>query len=146
MIVNAANDLAQTQGITIGMSVADARAILPALKVMDDQPALADKLLKGIGAWCIRFTPAVAIDPPAGLLLEVTGCAHLWGGELAYLTDIIKRIGDFGYDIRAAMSDNIGTAWAVARFGQGSLLVEPGSHNAALLTLPAAALRLEPAA
>ncbi len=143
MVVTAANALAQTQGISIGMSVADARAILPALQVMDDQPALSNKLLKGIASWCIRFTPAVSIDPPEGLLLEVTGCAHLWGGEVPYLKDIIERIHGFGYNVRAGMADTIGTAWAVARFGKGSPIVESGRQHAALLSLPAAALRLE---
>ena len=101
------------------------------------------KLLKGIAEWCIRYTPAVAIDPPDGLILDVTGCAHLWGGEKQYLTEILKRFKDFGYDVRAAMADTIGTAWAVARFGQDASIIESGQQTAALLSLPAAALRLE---
>ncbi len=145
MVVTSANALAQTQGIHIGMSLADARTILPGLQVQDDQTALSEKLLKGLAGWCIRFTPAVSVDAPDGLLLDVTGCAHLWGGEAAYLADILKRIQHFGYNISIAMADTIGAAWAVARFGQNSMIVEKGRQQAALLGLPAAALRLEPA-
>src|SRR5258708_974618 len=90
MIVTAANALAQKEGIPIGMAVADARATFPALQVLDDKPELSNKLLNGIAEWCIRFTPAVAIDSPnGGLMLDVSGCAHLWGDEKQYLNEIV---------------------------------------------------------
>ena len=95
MVITAANALAQQQGIDTGMAVADARAIISSLQVLDDKPELPGKLLKGLAEWCIRFTPAVAIDSPDGLILDVTGCAHLWGGEKLYLTDIITTIKKF---------------------------------------------------
>ena len=90
MVVTATNNLARIQGIDTGMVVADARAIIPSLEVFDDKPGLSAKLLKGLAEWCIRYTPAVAIDPPDGLILDVTGCAHLWGGEKEYLTEIFS--------------------------------------------------------
>src|ERR1700712_1368129 len=62
MIVTAANTLAQLQGVDAGMAVADARAVIPSLEVLDDKPGLEEKLLKGLAEWCIRFTPVVAID------------------------------------------------------------------------------------
>ena len=143
MIVTAANALARTQGIDTGMVVADARAIIPSLEVLDDKPGLSLKLLKGLAEWCIRYTPAVAIDPPDGLILDVTGCTHLWGSEKEYLTGILKRFKHFGYEARAAMADTIGTASAVARYGKDSLIVESGQQTAALLSLPPVALRLK---
>ncbi len=144
MIVRAVNIQAQTQGIEPGMAVADARAIVPALEVMDADPTIPEKLLKGIGEWCIRFTPIVGLDLPAGLMLEVTGCAHLWGGEKSYLAEIRKRITGFGYDVRIAMADTIGAAWAHARFGRGTAVIEPGKQASALYTLPASAIRIHP--
>ncbi len=143
MVVTAVNVLAQKQGVDTGMVVADARAIIPSLQVLDDKPELPAKLLKGIAEWCIRFTPVVAIDFPDGLILDVTGCAHLWGGEKEYLTDIINRLKNFGYSVRAAIADTIGTAWAIARFGKNTTIIESGQQTAALLFLPAAALRFE---
>jgi protein ImuB len=143
MVVTATNALAQTQGVDTGMVVADARAIIPSLQVLDDDLQLSAKLLKGLAEWCIRYTPAVAIDPPDGLILDVTGCTHLWGSEKQYLTDIIKRFKQFGYEARGAMADTTGTAWAIARYGQDSLIIESGQQTAALLSLPPAALRLE---
>ncbi len=143
-IVSAVSHLAEMQGIYTGMAVADARAIIPGLQVMDDIPGLSTKLLTAMAEWCIRFTPAAAIDEPDGLLLDVTGCAHLWGGEKPYLTDIYKRFKGFGYDVRIAVADTIGTAWAVARYGRGSVVIKSGEQMNALLPLPGAALRIEP--
>lgn len=142
MVITAVNALAQAQGVDAGMAVADARALFPSLQVLDDRPELSTKLLNGLAEWCIRYTPAVAIDPPDGLILDVTGCPHLWGGERPYLTDIITRLKSLGYDVRAAIADTIGTAWAIARFGQDPIN-DSGQQTAALLPLPPAALRLE---
>ena len=143
MIVTAANVIAQTQGINTGMAVADARAIIPSLEVLDDRPELSDKLLKGITEWCIRYTPVVAVDLPDGIILDATGCTHLWGSEKQYLTAILKRLQDFGYSVRCAMADTIGAAWAVARFGKNITIVDSGKQTAAILSLPPAALRIE---
>ena len=142
MVVTAANATAQAMGIDSGMALADARAIMPALQVSDDKPDLAEKLLKRLAEWCIRFTPSVAVDPPDGLLLDVTGCSHLWGGDASYLAEIVKQLNIRGYDVRAAMADTIGVAWAVARFGN-QLVIPSGKHIEALLPLPPEALRLE---
>jgi protein ImuB len=144
IVITAANALAENQGIMAGMAVADAKAIVPSLEVVDDIPGQAAKLLKALGEWCIRYTPMIAIDLPDGLILDVSGCAHLWGGERAYLKAIIKTLRNKGYDARGAMADTVGTAWAVARFGKLKPIIEPGGQVNALLSLPPAALRLEP--
>ena len=143
MIITAANNLAQAQGVDSGMVVADARALIPALQVFDDRPNLSARLLKGIAEWCIRYTPVVAVDPPDGLILDITGCAHLWGGERTYLNEIISRLKGRGYGVQAGMADTIGTAWAISRFGQESPIIDSGQQTSALLSLPPAALRLE---
>lgn len=137
------NAIAFLQGIEPGMVLADARAIYPELQVQDDVPDLSDRLLKKLAEWCIRYSPFVAIDPNDGLIIEATGCAHLWKGEEAYLNDIIIHLNKLGYQARAAMADTIGTAWAVARFGNNATIVAEGMQSSILVTLPPQALRLE---
>ena len=144
MVISSANAMARKLGVDRGMVVADARAIIPSLEVLEEGPGISVKLLKGIGEWCIRYTPAVAIDPPDSLLLDASGCAHLWGGEDAYLSDIRARLKALGYTVRIAIADTIGAAWAVARFGKDSPVIEPGKQTSAILSLPPASLRLEP--
>lgn len=143
MMVMAANACAQIKGVHAGMALADARAFIPDLEVLDDMPDLVGKLLKRLAEWCIRFTPIAAVDLPDGLLLDVTGCAHLWGGDAPYLADIVRRLNIRGYDVRAAMADTPGAAWAVARFGKEPLVIDSGRHIEAVLPLPPEALRLE---
>jgi protein ImuB len=143
MVITAVNRLAQRQGIDCGMVLADARAIFPYLQCMDDKPSPSGKLINDIARWSIRYTPVVAVDAPDGLILDATGCAHLWGGEQNYLTAITKRFNALGYTVRAAMADTIGTAWAVCHYGQCEMIIEPEQQDAALLNLSPAALRLE---
>src|SRR5688500_10172967 len=68
MIISATNAIAEKKGIMCRTVLADARALIPNLEVLDDKPDLAEKLLTRLAEWCIRFTPIVAIDPPDGLL------------------------------------------------------------------------------
>jgi protein ImuB len=143
MVITAANAAAERRGISTGMVLADARAFIPDLEVLDDKADLAGKLLKRLAEWCIRFTPFVAVDPPNGLFFDASGCSHLWGGDQEYVTEIIKKLNLRGYDVRIAMADTPGVAWAVARFGKEPLVIAEGLHIEALLSLPPEALRLE---
>jgi protein ImuB len=147
MIVTATNSVAEQKGLRCGMPLADARAIIPDLIVKDDKPDLVDKLLKRLAEWCIRFTPITSMDPPDGLVLDASGCAHLWGGEQSYLEEIVQKLNHRGYDVRTAMADTLAVAWAVARFGNGpnpvALSIPSPSTMDALLPLPPEALRLE---
>lgn len=142
-IVTAVSSAAAVQGIEPGMRAADAKAFVHGLKVIDDKPERAAKLLKGIGEWCVRYSPVVAVDLPDGLILEISGCAHLWGGERAYLTEIVSRLKKKGYTVRTAMADTVGAAWAISRFGHITPIIASGEQAAAILPLPPAALRLE---
>ena len=142
MIVTGVNDLAAKAGIGNGMILADARAVVPGLQVLDDKPDLPLRLLNRLADWCIRFTPCVAIDAD-GLLFDATGCSHLWGGDQNYLNDITKKLTGRGYDVRVAIADTVGAAWAVARFAKGSLIVAENMHIDAMLSLPPESLRIE---
>ncbi|WP_199117776.1 DNA polymerase Y family protein [Pedobacter sp. ASV28] len=144
MVIKAANSLAESQGVGCGMVVADCKAILPELEILDYEPGTEVKLLSAIAEWCIRYTPLVGVDEPNGLFLDTSGCAHLWGGEESYLEDIQRKLVALGYDVRGAIADTIGTAWAVARFGREPSIVGTQQQLQALQALPPAALRLEP--
>jgi protein ImuB len=143
MIVAAANAVAQKEGIREGMVLADARAIIPALIVKDDLPVLKERLLRKLAEWCIRFTPSAAVDLPDGLILDATGCSHLWGGDQPYIEEIFKRLRLRGYDVQVAMADSIGCAWAVARFGEGCHVIPKGQHQNVMMSMPTESLRID---
>src|SRR5690606_21232994 len=113
------------------------------LQVFDHDPEQPDKLLRALGEWCIRFAPVVSVDLPDGLLIDASGCTHLWGDEKAYLKEINTRFTAFGYHIRIAMADTAGAARAVCRYGQNLSVVAPGRQTEVLSVLPSAALHLE---
>ena len=142
MMITAANAIAEKEGIVAGMAVADARVIDPGITIADNNAAPL-QLLTRFAKWFIRYSPVVSVDMPCGLILDITGCAHLWGGEKEYLTDIYRRLKDAGYSIHIAIADTIGAAWAVTRTQAPVQIVETGKQYEALLSLPSAALRLE---
>lgn len=144
MVVTGVSAEAGALGIETGMVVADARAILPSLVVLDDEAEVTRQALLALAEWCLRYTPTVALHAPDGLILNVTGCAHLWGGERTYLNDLVTKLSHAGYTIRAAMADTIGIAWAHAHFGRPGAIIKLGEQHNALLKLPPAALRLPP--
>ena len=140
---------AERAGLRPGMSVADALAIRPSLRLAPAAPVEEDALLLRLAEWCVAYTPHAAPDnwreaiAGAGLWLDISGCAHLWGGEAALLIDLATRLGRLGFTARGAVADCAGAAWAWARFGAGGVLAA-GGQRAALAPLPVTALRLRP--
>jgi len=142
----AVSNAARLLGVRTGMVAADARALVAGLQVINAEPGPDQQLLTAIGHWCIHYTPAVSVDLPDGLLLDVSGCTHLWGGEVPYASEIQNRLKEAGYTVRIAIAGTIGTAWALARYGKQSIVLIPsGEEKAALSPLPPSALRLESA-
>ena len=137
---------AAAAGLRPGMALSHARALRPDLAALPGDPAGEAQDLARLAVWALRYSPIAAPCPPDGLWIDATGATHLFGGEAAMLQDLEARLGRAGFAARAAIADTAGAAWAVARFGQGPLLVPPGAVRAALADLPAAALRLPPEA
>ena len=143
-LIVAVNAAASREGIHVGMVVADARVLYPTLEVVDDQPGQGERLLRALALWGIRYTPVSAADAPDGLMMDITGCAHLWGGERAYLDAMLGRLRANGYAVRSGIADTAGAAWAVARYGgEGEMIVPEGGQVSAVLPLSVEALRLE---
>jgi protein ImuB len=142
-VITYVSALAASHGVTAGMTVSDAKVLVPNLDVnfSDTNP---ETLLHRIALRCIRYSPDVSIDPPDGLILNITGCTHLWGGEERYYKEITGRFLAGGYHARGAIADTAGAAWAVARFVQRPLIIPVQQHIEVLRQLPPTALRLPP--
>lgn len=117
------------------------------LVVVERDPEGERETLEAIADWCDRFTPLVglddAFDGEAGLLLDVTGVAHLFGGEAALAATVVRGLAKQGFEARAAIAGNGAAARAVARHGLEdgkSRVIEPGGEGAALAPLPVAAI------
>jgi protein ImuB len=130
-------------GLTRGQTQTDARAMIPALVITQEDPTADARLLTAVAGWAERYTPLVALAPADSLILDITGCAHLFDGEAALLADLSSRLHTQGFATRGAIADTPGAAIAVARYGAPAVL-PPGRAQEALRPLPLAALRLEP--
>jgi len=115
--LTALNDAAARLGLKTGMALADARAMYPRLDVKDADPLADRHLLETVAEWCDRYTPLVGMQPPDGLVLDISGCAHLFGGEAALCDGLVRRLSAQGLLVRAAIADTVGCAWALARYG-----------------------------
>ncbi|MBX3569684.1 MAG: DNA polymerase Y family protein [Rhizobiaceae bacterium] len=133
---------AETLGLKPGMGIADARAMHPSIEVVEADPEADRRLLESLADWCDRYTPLVALDGADGLILDITGCSHLFGGERALLDDLLSRLFHQGLEARAGLASTAGAAWAAARF-HGSQVVAAGQEAALIEPLPLASLRLE---
>jgi len=183
MRVAAANRAAEAMAsIVPGQLLADARARLPGLRTVPAEGQADREALAALADWCGRWTPWVALDVTGdatgrepetligashGLWLDVTGCAHLFGGETALVNDLLYRLAHFGFAARATLADTPGAAWAVSRYGGGKhragtkqgagakhgneaepslrkngRVIAPGKNRAALARLPLKGLRL----
>lgn len=141
--IEAVNDTGLAAGARPGMAVADARAVCPALKVAPSDPLGDLAFLERLAAWAHRWGPWAALDPPDGLLVDISAVAHLFGGEEQLLAEVQTRFAAQGLAARAAIAPTAGAAWAIAHYGNGSLILTPQDSTEALAGLPVAALRLD---
>lgn len=124
-----------------GQSLAQARAVCPGLVVTDADPEADRAALTRMATWCERFSPLTAIDPPDGLWIDITGCAHLLGDEAMLANTVAKRL----QPCRVAIAGTPMAAQVLARAATSHpvVVIESGSEQAALHALPAALLRLD---
>jgi protein ImuB len=162
MRIAATNEVARDLGLSPGMTLADARARVPDVQAVPHDPPADAALLGQLAEGCDRYTPSVALDAPDGLILDITGCAHIWGGEAALIAEIAGWLAHQGMTVRIAIAATPDRARALARHGGEQVAVNrqppPGAVNEARapyvspplqgrgrgwgLTLPVAALDL----
>jgi protein ImuB len=114
LVLVAVNPLALRQSLAPGMVLADARALVPELGTCFANPQAEEQALHKLADWCIRYTPLVMVAGPQSLFLDISGCAHLFGGEQALASHLQTRLVSFGLTSHIAIADTPGAAWAIA--------------------------------
>lgn len=141
--LTAVDEAAAKLGLHPGKALADARAMVPDIAVIRANETADFKLLESIAGWCERYTPLVALDAPQGLLLDITGAGHLFGGEQAMAEEIHRDMADLGFSVRLALAGTAESARALAHYAPGTL-VPPGCESDAVAGLPTQALNADP--
>lgn len=135
------NEQAEHKGLHRGMSFADARAFCPDLQSQPVDLVAGDSFLHTMRRWATRYCPWVGIDGCDGLVMDITGSQHLFGGEAPMLDDIRWRLMRSGITAQIGVGDTRGAAWALAHYAEG--IASEGDMLATLGPLPIAALRLD---
>jgi protein ImuB len=144
LVIYCLDDAAARFNLDAGLPLANARAICPKLRVFDADLAADARTLGHIADWCDRFTPLVALDPPHGLFLDITGCAHLFGGEAKILKLVCDALTGQGFAVSAAIASTSICARSMTRHVHGRI-VACGEEQDAVGPLPVSALGADPA-
>lgn len=148
--IAALNAAAETFLLRAGDPVSDARAkIGEDLQVRPAAPIADRDALRRLALWATRYTPTVSVwseeSGADGFYLDITGAAHLAGGEEALLADLHARLKTFNLPARLAIADTAGMAWALSHCHRSAAVVLPSGQEAeALAAFPIEALRLAP--
>lgn len=142
--IDAANDAGAEAGARSGMMLADARTLCPELKVTPSDPAGDLAYLEKLALWAQRWGPWSALDPPDGVIVDVTAVAHLFGGEQCLMVEARTALRARDLGARLAIAPTAGAAWALAHYGERDAILGPDEDAAVRLgALPVAALRLD---
>ena len=142
--IAAANAAGLAAGAAPGMMLADARTLCPQIATAPADPAGDLAFLEKLALWAQRWGPWGALDPPDGVIVDVTGVAHLFGGEEALLADVASRLARRRLTGRFAIAPTAGAAWALAHYGPDGAILQPDDAiERRLAQLPVAALRLD---
>ena len=138
---------AYARGVSVGMAVSMANALVAELVTRDADIDADGAALERLAIWALRrYAPIVAVDPPDGLMIDISGAAHLVGGESPWLAEITRRLGAVGISARVAVAATYGAAHALARrVANPTLALDADDAIPVLRLLPVAALRLGPA-
>lgn len=145
------------QGVRPGWPVAEACAVLTPRRGQRGQqrkalwlrsePEADRAALQQLAQSAQEFSPYVGVEAgptPESLLLDVTGCAHLWGGEPELLQTVERHFRESGYQTRLVLAETVGAAWAVSHVADEQQIIGSAETEAALRPLPVAALRIAP--
>lgn len=145
---------AARRGVASGIPLAEAIGLMdrPSEHSTEQTPYIAPydfradcAALEKIACWCQQFSPIVGIEAPDSLMLNITGCAHLFGGEHGLAKRIAQHFERIRYAVRVSIADTVGVAWAIAHFDTKRdiiRIVPSGQHSRAIGSLPIQALRL----
>ena len=111
---------AEAAGLARGQPLRDARAMCPTLQTRLRNRQIEAAFLAVLQRWAGKFSPWVAEEAPDALIVDLTGCAHLFGGEEGLMQAVEQDCADLGLTVRAGIADTVGAAWALARFAGGT--------------------------
>ena len=115
-VVSSLNGMAQAAGVFVGQPARDAHAVCPHLLTRQRSADAETRFLAALQRWAGKFSPWVSPEDADGLVVDLTGCAHLFGGEEQLIGVVETDCEDLGLTVSIGLADTRGAAWALARF------------------------------
>lgn len=115
-VLSSLNEVAQGFGLRVGQPARDAHAICPGLITQTQSAVSEQRFLAALQRWAGKFSPWVAPEDTDALVVDLTGCAHLFGGEAELMRVVEQDCADLGLSVRMGLADTRGAAWALARY------------------------------
>ncbi|MDJ0994715.1 MAG: DNA polymerase Y family protein [Dinoroseobacter sp.] len=115
-LLGAVSAEASAAGLHPGQPLRDARAMCPSLQTSPADPEGEAAFLRLLRRWAGKFSPWVSEEAPDGLIVDLTGCAHLFGGEPSLVARVEADCASLGLTVRIGLADTVGAAWAIARY------------------------------
>ena len=147
IVIVAVNQPARMKGVRVGQALNDARAILPELATRPGEAVRDAVILSRLALWLGRYGPSRNIEGEGGFWVDITGVAHLFGGEEGLARDCVGRFESAGFTVRIGIGDTRSGAYALARYsrsrGKAISIVPQGQMRTALSGLPVEALQLK---
>ncbi|MEL7485351.1 MAG: DNA polymerase Y family protein, partial [Planctomycetota bacterium] len=135
---------AEAAGVRVGMPAAQARALFDVggVRLVPSDSARDGRSLRRLAVWAERFSPLVEVDAPDGLLLDVTGCARVFGSERVLVELVVAAFAGLGVGCRVVIAPTFAGGWALARFGKedAGVVGDVGALRELLEPLPIAGL------
>jgi protein ImuB len=119
--IHSVSQAAAAKGLSVGQSLSDAHVLCPNLMTAPHNPMVETAVLNALARWAMKFTPWITQTTPDALLLDITGCAHLFGGEETLAQTLVNECSDFRLTAKFGLADTAGAAWALARFAGANI-------------------------
>jgi protein ImuB len=141
-IVHSCTFTASAAGVRPGQALAAARALLPELVAMHDDPARTDALRELLIAWAYAYSGEVALLAPDALVLEVGASMNLFGPWPVFERCLRAELGALGITHRIAVAAQPRAAMVLASHRDGLAVAGAAAMLQSLREVPLEAARL----
>jgi protein ImuB len=134
--VRQANDAAQALGLQLGQRRATALSLAADLRIVEHDPVQEREALEQVAGWLLQFAPTVSLQPPDGVLVDVSASLRLFGGRERLVERIRGGLAELGFGLRLATAPTATAAWLLARWRDGACIEHESLLEAGLAPLP----------
>lgn len=141
--IMACNPSAADKGITAGLALKNAYALVPGLIVSDFDESEQNAHIEQLTLWALHYSSWVCPEPPDIILLEIAASLKLFGGLNKLINDLLSSVGKQQLSVSIGIAPTPKAAELFARAGMHKPVVNTPSLIETLATIPVGYLPLD---